>query len=285
MQREDTYATDPESALEMTRLIEQDRIVTKGMGGTFPEYNNTLPDDVKHILDVGCGSGGWVLDVAYHNPECEVVGLDVSASLLDYARARAKVQERQNAVFVQGNILKPLEFADEEFDLVNIRFAGAFLLRDAWVPVLQELFRILRPGGIIRVTEGDTMGTTTSPALEKLLGYTCQTLRIMGYGFSPDGKNLGLTPVLKGLLLAVGFKDIQFLPHVIDLSFDAELYQNQYDNYMVSFAILLPLIQRYKVTTQQDFEDALNHMRVEMLQKDFQGIWNLLTVRGVKPAE
>jgi len=37
MAREDTYAADPEDGLEMTRLMEQDQFVTKGMGGAFPE--------------------------------------------------------------------------------------------------------------------------------------------------------------------------------------------------------------------------------------------------------
>ena len=284
MQREDTYVTDPENTLEMTRLIEQDRIITKGLGGVFPEYDR-LPEDVKHILDVGCGSGGWVLDVAYQYPECEVVGLDVSTTLLNYARARADVQERKNAVFVQGNVLKPLEFADGEFDLVNMRFATAFLLREAWLPVLQELFRILRPGGIMRITETDNMGVSTSPALEKMLSNVYQMLRIMGYGFSPDNKGYCVTPVLKGLLLSAGFEDIKLFPHVIDFSFNAELYQNHYENYVASFSpATLYQISQHGNVTLQELEDTLNHLHVEMLQKDFQGLWYILTARGIKPA-
>jgi ubiquinone/menaquinone biosynthesis C-methylase UbiE len=284
MPREDTYVTDPENTLEMTRLIEQDRIITKGLGGVFPEYGR-LPDDVQHILDIGCGSGGWVLDVAYQYPECEVVGLDVSTTLINYARARAAVQERRNAVFVQGNVLKPLEFADGEFDLVNIRFATAFLLRDAWLPVLREMFRILRPGGTMRVTETDTMGISTSPALEKMLGYVYQMLRIMGYGFSSDNKGYAITSALEGLLTSAGFEDIRLFPHMIDFSFDAELHQNHYENYLASFSpSTFQRISEHGIATLQELEDILNRLRVEMLQKDFQGMWYILTARGIKPA-
>jgi ubiquinone/menaquinone biosynthesis C-methylase UbiE len=283
MQREDTYVADPESSLEMTRLIEQDRIVTKGMGGIFPEYS-TLPDSITHILDIGCGSGGWVLDVAYQYPRCEVVGLDVSTTLLNYARAQAKTQNRTNAIFVHGNVLNPLEFADQEFDLVNIRFAVAFLLREAWPYVLRELFRILRPGGVIHITEIDTISINHSPALEQLNSYLYLTLHKLGYGFSSDGKTLGITPALKGLLTDAGFGDIQLFPHTIDFSFHTELHYNQYENYIASSTIMLPLVIQHGIASEQAYTEVVNHMQFEMLQEDFQGTWLIQTAHGIKPA-
>jgi hypothetical protein len=56
-----TYVLDPESPTEMVRLMLQDRMVTVGMGGIFPERPNL--DTIHSILDVGCGPGGghWTL--------------------------------------------------------------------------------------------------------------------------------------------------------------------------------------------------------------------------------
>jgi ubiquinone/menaquinone biosynthesis C-methylase UbiE len=281
MAREDTYAADPEDGLEITRLMEQDQFVTKGMGGVFPEGD--VPDNILHILDVGCGAGGWALEVAYRYPDCEVVGLDVSKPLLAYARAQAVVQHRTNALFVHGNVLNELDFADGEFDLVNIRFATAVLFREAWIPVLQKLFRVIRPGGIIRVTEFDTMGISNSLALEQFLGYLYLSLGTMGYGFSPDRKTLGMTPVLKGLLSSSGFEQITLFPHVLDFSSGTELHRHQYENYVAGFDLLLSFVQKTGVTTEEEFRAVLNQVHIEMMQDNFQGVWHLLTARGKKP--
>src|SRR5690242_12263475 len=99
-ERADTYILDPENTAEMARLSIQDRLVTKSMGGTFSEHENQLPSDIKRILDVGCGPGGWVMDVAYEYPDVQVVGLDISRTMIAYAKARAQAEGRNNAGFL-----------------------------------------------------------------------------------------------------------------------------------------------------------------------------------------
>src|SRR5712691_5576152 len=61
-QSESTYFIDAESAAEMARLMIQDRLLTKGMGGLFPERADL--SNLHRILDIGCGPGAWALDVA-----------------------------------------------------------------------------------------------------------------------------------------------------------------------------------------------------------------------------
>ncbi|GCE22378.1 hypothetical protein KDK_61780 [Dictyobacter kobayashii] len=284
MEREDTYITDPESGLEMTRLSEQDRLLTQGMGGVLPEFT-TLPKNIMHILDIGCGPGGWVLDVAYRYPRCEVVGLDVSIQMVEYARARAAAEGRGNAIFVHGNVLQPLEFAAAEFDLVNIRLAATFLLSTAWPGVLAEIRRILRPGGIIRISESDKMTVGPSPTLEKMLKSSYQAVSALGYGFSSDGSGLGVASSLKNLLTQSGFGGITLYPHPIDFSFQTELHKSQYDNFVVTFTTLLPLFLHSKAMTQEDFTEALRQVRIEMLHEDFKGVWHMLTAIGKKPVQ
>ena len=53
---ENTYILDAESATEMARLINQDRMLTEGMGGLFPERDDV--SSMHDILDIACGPGG-----------------------------------------------------------------------------------------------------------------------------------------------------------------------------------------------------------------------------------
>lgn len=65
---ESTYVIDAENAAEMARLTRQDRLITKTMGGLFTEHSDLSGG--HDVLDVACGPGGWVLDVARHIPRC-----------------------------------------------------------------------------------------------------------------------------------------------------------------------------------------------------------------------
>ncbi|MGZ3621747.1 MAG: methyltransferase domain-containing protein, partial [Ktedonobacteraceae bacterium] len=82
--KSNVYISDPESGAEMARLIDQDRLVTKGMGGLFPERSNDF-SGMHRVLDGACGPGGWALEIAFKYPEIEVVGFDVSQAMIDYA--------------------------------------------------------------------------------------------------------------------------------------------------------------------------------------------------------
>jgi tRNA G46 methylase TrmB len=63
------YFIEAENAAEMARLMHQDRLLTKSMGGVFPEPLDT--SRIHSVLDVACGPGGWILDVARTNPDIE----------------------------------------------------------------------------------------------------------------------------------------------------------------------------------------------------------------------
>src|SRR5215831_21124942 len=89
------YISDPESGAEMARLIDQDRLITVGMGGLFPERSNDF-SGIHRLLDGACGPGGWALEIAFQYPQIEVVGFDVSQAMIDYANARARIQGLEN---------------------------------------------------------------------------------------------------------------------------------------------------------------------------------------------
>src|SRR6266550_5114635 len=164
---ENAYVIDIESAAELARLLHQDRHVTKSMGGLLAEQSDI--SNIHDVIDVACGPGGWALEVADRYPDIKVVGIDISKSMIEYARALAKAQKLKNVEFLVMDALKPLDFPNASFDLVNARFIQGFMPPHAWPALLQECLRVCRPGGIIRLTEIEAAITNT-PASEKLAG-------------------------------------------------------------------------------------------------------------------
>jgi ubiquinone/menaquinone biosynthesis C-methylase UbiE len=86
--------------------------------------------EVHDILDIACGPGSWVLDVAFEYAKKRVMGIDLSRLVIEYTRAQARVQGLDNASFKVMDALKPLELPDNSFDLVNARFLFGFMAID-----------------------------------------------------------------------------------------------------------------------------------------------------------
>jgi ubiquinone/menaquinone biosynthesis C-methylase UbiE len=278
---ENTYILDSESATEMARLISQDRLITQGMGGLFPEQ---LDISNSHtILDIACGPGGWVCDVAFANPEIQVTGTDISNKMIEYARASAWSQRLENTSFRAMDVLKPLDFPDNSFDLVNARFLVAFMPKTAWPKLLEECIRITRPGGIIRLTEFDEPGTTNSAAFARWMELTFRAIQLAGLYMSPDGHNFGVTPLLRRFLLDAGCQDIGQKSHFIDFSLNTPAYSSMYSNCEVAFRQVQPFMVKMKVATPEEIEQSYQQMLQEMRSENFCALWYYLTAWGQKP--
>jgi ubiquinone/menaquinone biosynthesis C-methylase UbiE len=280
-QKDNIYFNDPESGAEMARLTDQDRLITKGMGGLFPERSDL--SGIRRILDIGCGPGGWALEVAYTYPETEVVGFDISRAMIDYANTRAELQHLNNAHFMVKDARNPLDFPDNSFDLVNARFI-AFLGPAQWPKLMQECQRITRPGGVIRLTESE-WAITNSPAHEQLYGMFYRAMKLAGQSFSPDGRHVGITPFLGRFLCDTGYQDIQKAAYVLDSSIGTEDHLSQYQNTRVFLKLLQPFLIKMGVTTQEEVDRLYEQALTEMASADYCSLWYFLSVWGVKPQQ
>ncbi len=278
---ENTYVIDPESAAEMGRLMDQDLLLTKAMGKLLPEQVN--PSKIHAILDMACGPGGWALEVAFAYPEIEVMGIDISRAMIEYARMRTRTQRLSNAGFLVMNALAPLEFPDDSFDLVNARFLASFMPPTVWPKLVRECMRVTRPGGAIRLTEAVDFGMSTSPALEKLNTMALRAYQLVGRSFSPEEQHSGVLPRLGRMLREAGFQHIQLKAHVLDFSKRAEAYNGWYQNYMTGVKLGQPFLVKTGVATQEEVEALYQQALEEMKAEDFCALFFFLSVYGEKP--
>jgi ubiquinone/menaquinone biosynthesis C-methylase UbiE len=275
------YVIDAESPAEMARLINLDRFITKGMGGALAGIPSR---PFNNVLDIACGPGGWTLDTAFALPDTEVAGIDISKTMIDYARARALSQGLKNASFEIMNITQPLEFATDTFELVNARFLIGVLKREQWPALLAECMRILRPGGILRLTETLNYGVTTSPSYELFFRLCGRALYRAGYGFSIYEDSFDMTPALPRLLRKSGYENVTIKAHALEIAADIEGWADFYETANITSLMLVPLFLRTQVSNEQECRSLHDKILVELLEEDFYGMWHYITAWGTKPA-
>lgn len=184
---------------ELYRLQIQHQLLTTGMGGLLPEQGDLTR--FSRMLDVGCGTGDWLLDLASTCPQIsELVGIDIDSSALRYAAKQAESrQQNQRVRFHFLDALGSLHWPEERsFDLVNQRFGASWIRQWEWAPLLFQYRRVSKPGGVIRVCEFD-VGVSNSPALEQLAELTARAFAQAGHFFLPerDGLSSQLVPLLQ----------------------------------------------------------------------------------------
>lgn len=97
------------------------------------------------VLDIGCGAGFDTLVAArLVGPGGRAVGLDVTAEMIEKARANAALLAWPNVSFQMGEA-EALPFPDNDFDVVISN--GVFNLTLDKQKALQEAHRVLKPGG------------------------------------------------------------------------------------------------------------------------------------------
>jgi len=108
----------------------------------------------RRVLDIGCGGGIWILAAAQHWTDCSFVGLDISRRQPDLVRTRR--DDLSNRVkWVQANFLDGLPFPNSDFDFVRIQNVGLGVPEDEWQYLIDEVVRILKPGGTFEIIEED----------------------------------------------------------------------------------------------------------------------------------
>ncbi|QBD76079.1 class I SAM-dependent methyltransferase [Ktedonosporobacter rubrisoli] len=281
---ENSYVMDPESAMEMARLLDLDIIVNKQMGALFPADIDL--GRVHDVLDIACGPGGWAMEVAFEHPDKHVVGIDISRAMLEYATAQAKVQDLQNVEFRFMDATSKLQFPEASFDLINARFIVGFMWKEAWPELIKECMRILRPGGIVRFTDTDRgFSPTNSAALEKFNIFASKAFVRTGRSFCEEenANHFGLTPMLGALLAEAGCENIREIPHMLNYSAGEPAHFALAHNCEVGIALLAPFFKKTGVASQEEHEQLYQQMLREIRRDDFRGIWYFMSAYGEKP--
>jgi len=91
----------------------------------------------RAILDLGCGSGIWAIDMAKEFPHCRVLGIDLSPITRPMP---------ENCRVEKHDINEGLERFNGEFDVVNARLIASGIVD--YRALVDQVSKVLRPGGL-----------------------------------------------------------------------------------------------------------------------------------------
>ncbi|KAJ7486986.1 S-adenosyl-L-methionine-dependent methyltransferase, partial [Mycena latifolia] len=124
----------------------------------------------RKILELGSGSGAWAIQAAKQFPEAQVFAVD-----------KAPLPDRilpLNMHFERADLAEELKFEAETFDVVHSRFAMRYVPngKDA----IARAARLVRPGGLLLMEDGDGSSWTGGPAIRQLSSNFLEYLKIRG---------------------------------------------------------------------------------------------------------
>lgn len=113
-------------------------------GSKQPEYLGWIKKSDK-VLDMGCGNGQHTLKIA--GKAREVSGFDTDAQQLEIASRTARGLGISNVSFHNASAEDKLAYKDREFNCVVM--LGVLEHLNEREPVLREIHKVLKPGGIL----------------------------------------------------------------------------------------------------------------------------------------
>lgn len=154
-------------------------------------------------LDLGCGPMGILRALSRRVGDAgQVVAADINPKQLDAARELIQSEGLTNIEFVKVDAFDT-GLPGESFDLVHVRFLFTPLGRDE--ALMQELLRLVRPGGVLVAQEADECSYICYPpqeAWERLKALTAAA-------FARGGGDTNAGRRIYGLLRKGGLQDVE----------------------------------------------------------------------------
>merc|ERR1719323_485193 len=165
----------------------------------------------KRILDIGTGPGFSAFTYARVFPEAEVIGVDLAAPYIRFARQWNEIRNVSNVQFYAANAEDLSWLESESFDFINYAYVLHEMPAANALKVISEMYRLLAPGGSMNGFEVPFFEN----AIEREIGVLFNT---WGYSWEDSDGPQGPEPYMQeyefGTLILdslaqVGFQDVE----------------------------------------------------------------------------
>ncbi len=144
----------------------------------------------RNILDVATGTGDFAISLARRIPSAKVTGIDLSARMVDIGLGKVDAARLSDSVeLLVGDCLE-LPFADGSFDCITVAFGVRNF--EKLLEGYRQIFRVLRPGGMLCVLELST--PESALVLPFYRFYTRRLIPLLGRLVSKDARAYSYLP-------------------------------------------------------------------------------------------
>jgi len=154
----------------------------------------------QRILDLGCGTGIWAMEVADQHPEAELIGVDLSPIQPQWTATNLK--------FEIDDIEDTWTWPPDHFDLVHDRLLLCGSIAD-FKKLFTQAYTHCKPGGYFEIQEMNTDIRSDDYVFSEdhVIKQWCSLMR---EGIRGLGRTLDLDfPALAALMTEVGFEDVE----------------------------------------------------------------------------
>ena len=229
-------------------------------------------ENVEQILDVACGPGSWVLDIAHRHRDINFFGIDRDFDMVQYARTLATSSHRKDVLFAAGDMHALSPLLNNSFDIVHARFLKEAVAMRQWPLLLKGLLRLCRPGGYVILTECD-YPMTNSATCHRWFALLEQAISV-----------LGGTPTLfactEALARNCGWSDVQTIVTPIDLSAETGAHAVICSHIEQLFSISEAFLLHTHVCSKTEAKQLRRDVLLAIYDETFRAVWSITTTVG-----
>jgi arsenite methyltransferase len=138
-----------------------------------------------HVLDAGCGVGSFLpllADLVGH--EGRVTAIDIDSDNIQQSKQLVQRFQLEHSIRVVEGKVTSLLFEDNTFDAVWCANVTQYLADDEFAAALNEMIRVVKPGGLIAVKEFDMTAWQYQPSDPYLMFRLWAAHRTLGSGLT-----------------------------------------------------------------------------------------------------